>query len=309
VSVGQASKGLVTLNGNGTFSYDPNGKFEALGAGQTATDSFTYTVKDGAGASSTKTVTVTILGANDTPSSMADFNGVVKNGEIAVDASNGVLANDKDIDSDTLSVSALNGSAANLGKSIQGDYGALTMNADGSYSYVANTKPGSLPAKAVAQDEFSYTVSDGNGGFQTQTLTITVYDKGQTYMRGTDGANSMSGGNGSDVLDGGNGNDTLVGGNGPDVLLGGRGNDVMTGNSGPDTFVFNDQFGQDVITDFTAGQDLIQFDQDVFASYGAMLAAATQAGSDVLINAGGGNVITLQGVQLSNLQANDFLFV
>jgi Ca2+-binding RTX toxin-like protein len=183
------------------------------------------------------------------------------------------------------------------------------MNADGSYSYVANTKPGALPAKTVAQDEFTYTVSDGNGGFQTETLVITVYDKGQTYHRGTDGANDLSGGNGSDVLDGGNGNDMLTGGNGADVLLGGRGNDVLTGNSGPDTFVFNDNFGQDVITDFVRGQDTIQFDSDVFGSYSAMVAAATQSGSDVVIDAGGGNVITLNGVLLSSLQSSDFIFV
>ena len=45
--------GKVTDNGNGTFNYDPNGAFETLKAGATATDTFHYTVKDAAGASST----------------------------------------------------------------------------------------------------------------------------------------------------------------------------------------------------------------------------------------------------------------
>ena len=41
--------GLVTDNGDGTFTYDPNGQFESLAVGETATDSFTYTISDGNG--------------------------------------------------------------------------------------------------------------------------------------------------------------------------------------------------------------------------------------------------------------------
>ena len=59
-----ATKGKVTNNGDGTFTYDPNGAFATLAAGQTATDQFLYTVSDGSGASSTATVTVTITGQN-----------------------------------------------------------------------------------------------------------------------------------------------------------------------------------------------------------------------------------------------------
>ena len=36
--------GSVTNNNDGTFSYDANGAFEDLAAGETATDTFTYTV-------------------------------------------------------------------------------------------------------------------------------------------------------------------------------------------------------------------------------------------------------------------------
>ena len=57
--------GLVTDNGDGTFDYDPNGQFEDLADGETATDSFTYTVSDGNGGTSTATVTVTINGADE----------------------------------------------------------------------------------------------------------------------------------------------------------------------------------------------------------------------------------------------------
>lgn len=39
--------GSVTNNGDGTFTYNPNGQFNSLQAGETATDSFPYTISDG----------------------------------------------------------------------------------------------------------------------------------------------------------------------------------------------------------------------------------------------------------------------
>ena len=63
---------------------------------------------------------------------------------------------------DHLVVGAFNGSAGNVGHSIKGAYGSLTLNSDGSYVYTANK--GSLPSQIVAQDKFTYTASDGHGG-------------------------------------------------------------------------------------------------------------------------------------------------
>ena len=57
------TRGLVTNNGDGTFDYDPNGQFDQLAFGQSATDKFAYTVIDGDGASDTATVTITVTGA------------------------------------------------------------------------------------------------------------------------------------------------------------------------------------------------------------------------------------------------------
>ena len=54
--------GLVTNNGDGTFTYDPNGQFDSLGTGDSATDTFQYIVTDSAGESSTASVTITIEG-------------------------------------------------------------------------------------------------------------------------------------------------------------------------------------------------------------------------------------------------------
>ena len=50
---------------NGSFAYDPFGKFDDLLAGQTATDTFSYTLSDGEGGTDTATVTITIYGNNE----------------------------------------------------------------------------------------------------------------------------------------------------------------------------------------------------------------------------------------------------
>lgn len=56
------SGALVTLNADGTYSYDPNGAFDHLNTGDNATDSFSYSVSDGNGGTATTTVEITIDG-------------------------------------------------------------------------------------------------------------------------------------------------------------------------------------------------------------------------------------------------------
>jgi autotransporter-associated beta strand protein/VCBS repeat-containing protein len=56
---------VASPGGDGSFQYDPNGQFDHLGQGETATDTFTYTISDFAGQTSTATATVTIIGQND----------------------------------------------------------------------------------------------------------------------------------------------------------------------------------------------------------------------------------------------------
>src|SRR4051812_16183093 len=60
--------GTVTISASGLgINYTPAPSFQSLRAGQTATETFTYTVADQTGASSSASVTVTIVGANDGP--------------------------------------------------------------------------------------------------------------------------------------------------------------------------------------------------------------------------------------------------
>jgi len=90
-------------------------------------------------------------------------------------------------------------------------------------------------------------------------------------------------------------------------LDGGVGNDTLAGGAGNDTFVFHAGFGQDVITDFTIGSDVIELDDGMFADFAAVQAAATGSGNNTIIALDASNTITLQNVALANLHQNDFL--
>lgn len=145
---------------------------------------------------------------------------------------------------------------------------------------------------------------------------------GEDVLNGGNGADTLIGGNkadklyggrGKDVLNGGKGADLMVGGNGKDTLKGGAGDDRMTGGKGADTFVFQNKFGDDVITDFGARNNNEKIDlssvtqirhwNDLANNH--MEQAAN--GTDVVISQGG-NSITLLDVDLGDLGANDFLF-
>nr|WP_207233601.1 cadherin-like domain-containing protein [Salinicola tamaricis] len=90
-------------------------------------------------------------------------------------AAQGVLANDSDVDGDTLSVSAVNGVAGSVGQAIAGSNGGtFTLNADGSYSFDPGTAFDRLGAGQTDTTQIGYTVSDGQGGTATSTLTVTV---------------------------------------------------------------------------------------------------------------------------------------
>ncbi|HUH88514.1 MAG TPA: peroxidase family protein [Pusillimonas sp.] len=77
---------------------------------------------------------------------------------------------------------------------------------------------------------------------------------GNDVLDGGAGDDILNGGSGNDALEGGAGDDILNGGSGNDILHGGLGDDILTGGAGDDIFVFG---GNDLITDFTVGQDRI----------------------------------------------------
>ena len=98
-----------------------------------------------------------------------------------------------------------------------------------------------------------------------------------------------------------------------DALYSTSGTDILTGGSGADTFVFDKAaFGKDTVTDFIAtgaGHDILQFDHNVFSDFAAALAHATQAGNNFVIAYDTADTITLTGIKLNQLSADDFRIV
>ena len=135
---------------------------------------------------------------------------------------------------------------------------------------------------------------------------------GNDSITGNSGNNYLYGENGNDTIYGGAGRDVLVGNAGNDRLNGGSGNDRFYGNTGADTFIFSDGFGADRIHDFDAHSSAEKIDLagvSSITSFADLTANhMSQIGSDVLIDAGGGNSITLHGLSLADLDASDFLF-
>jgi len=152
--------GAVIDNGDGTLTYDPNGQFESLGVGQSSIDTFAYTVSDGQGDSDTATVTITITGVNDQPTASADTDTTDEDTAVVI----GVLTNDTDPDGDPLGVASVD---------TTGTLGLVTNNG-GSITYDPNGQFDWLGAGDTAIDTFSYTVSDGEGGTDPATVTVTV---------------------------------------------------------------------------------------------------------------------------------------
>ena len=151
-----------------SLTYSANGAAQdALAAGQTATDSFSYTVADAAGVTSTATVTVTVTGVNDAPVAVADSIAVNENATTA-NLVPLLLANDTDVDAgDTRSITAVN-TAGTIGSVL---FNAATQ----SLTYSANAAAqDALAAGQTATDSFSYTIADSQGTTSNATVTVTV---------------------------------------------------------------------------------------------------------------------------------------
>ena len=68
IAAGATGAGILTNNGDGTFTFAPNGQFTGLRQGAQAIVTFTYTATDPGGlTSNASTVTITVTGLNDTP--------------------------------------------------------------------------------------------------------------------------------------------------------------------------------------------------------------------------------------------------
>ncbi len=185
--VGQGN-GSLSFNSDGSYTFNPGADFDALAAGQSRDVTFSYTATDNnGGVSAPQTVTITVTGTNDAPVAIADTGSTGENATLTVDAAQGVLANDSDVDGGTLTVSAVNGTDINVGQAIAGSNGGtFTLNADGSYSFNPGTAFDRLAAGQTDTTQISYIVSDGQGGTATSTLIVTVTGTNDVPVAKTD---------------------------------------------------------------------------------------------------------------------------
>ncbi|WP_420641694.1 Ig-like domain-containing protein [Candidatus Leptofilum sp.] len=157
----------VSVNADGTFSYDPTGSatIQALDAGDTTSDSFDYTISDGDTGTDTGTVTINLTGVNDAPVASGDgpYNAT-EDVQLNINRAAGVLANDTDVDTDDVGTltAVINTTTSN---------GTLTLNPNGSFTYTPN-------ANYNGSDSFTYFANDGtvNSGSATVTINIASQD-------------------------------------------------------------------------------------------------------------------------------------
>ena len=124
----------------------------------------TVTADDGNGGSTETTFSWDV--DNPAPTASTDSNSIT---EDAVTVEGNVLTNDNDSDGDDITVTTVG--------DFVGDYGTLTLNTDGSYSYTldnSNSEVQGLAEGETLTDSFNYTNSDGEGGSASSNLTLTI---------------------------------------------------------------------------------------------------------------------------------------
>ena len=137
VLVSGPAHGVLTLNADGSFTYQPDANYSGP-------DSFVYRASDGTLQSGDTSVTLDVTAVADPPTAGADGYTIAEDTLLTVTAP-GVLGNDADPDvATTLSAVLVSGPA----------HGVLTLNADGSFTYQPD-------ANYSGPDSFVYRASDG----------------------------------------------------------------------------------------------------------------------------------------------------
>ena len=151
------------------------------------------------------------------------------------------------------------------------------------------------------------TIYGGPGGDDTNRDDIDG-GPGDDRLFGGRGDDTLYGGEGNDTLKGGAGADTIWAGSGDDRLDGGAGADVLDGGIGFDTFLFAPGHGEDTVTDFRNGRDLIDVTAFDLPGFDDLSLSAAPDGVTIELTDHGGGTILLEGFDIANLDAADFLF-
>jgi len=136
-----------SLSGSGASrTYTPDQNYNGA-------DFFTFVANDGTADSNVATVSVTVIPVNDAPVAAGDAITVAEDSAIVVD----LLANDFDVDEDTLTITSVDPPA----------HGTAIPQADGTVLYMPQ-------ANYNGGDSFTYSIADGNGGTDSASVAIAV---------------------------------------------------------------------------------------------------------------------------------------
>ncbi|WP_297921506.1 calcium-binding protein, partial [uncultured Agitococcus sp.] len=221
-----------------------------------------YNVTDGI-SSSSATLNVTVSpsgGGNIPPEAIDDYAITGVNQPVTID----VLANDYDLDGDTLSLYQVY---------VSPEVGQVVVNENSTITFIPNEG-------FIGQAQIEYSIQDSSGMSPSVAfLYVNVQIQSGQFLQGTDGDDFLVGTLGADTIVGMGGNDWLLGdsddGTGQylagsdDVLVGGTGNDRLTGVSGNDVYVFYQGDGQDQINNYDPNQTINEIqsvDRLVFGS-------------------------------------------
>ena len=329
-SVTATTFGSYSVNaGTGVWTYnvdDTNDTLEALTSTQSITDTFIVVADDpdvGAADGST-TVTIVIKGKKDAPAGGPDTNTTTEDATLT--STTKVLANDTDIDAGqttTLKVSKVYSSVdpeqKAAGTAVYGNYGTLTLKADGSYTYVADLPNADVIVTGQQpSDTFTYILIDTDGLTATATLIIGVTGvEDGTVIGATSRADNITGSNNSDTISGLDGDDIINGGGSADSIGGDAGNDTLNGEGGADTITggagfdtINGGAGEDNV-DGGADGDTISggADADTLSGGAGVDIVNGDAGNDTVKGGDGDDTLT-GGADTDTLQGeggNDYL--
>ena len=148
---------IVTEPAHGILSGTAANRTYTPSANFNGSDSFTFVANDGNSDSAPATISLTVTPVADAPQATDDTYSTAEDTPLIVNAANGVLANDSDVDGDALTVVKLSDPT----------HGALTLNSDGSFSYTPNANFNGL-------DSFTYQAQDGALDSNVATVTLQV---------------------------------------------------------------------------------------------------------------------------------------
>jgi uncharacterized protein len=267
--------------------------FDPLRVGESATDSFTYTITDTGGLTRTATVTVTVNGVADAPVTQSGtilddiligadgndtFNALAGNdivdGGSGVDILNGDEGNDRLILGTAASGSAINGGADTdtlvVKSTLTSLAGLISIEALELVGGAGITLTGAQFANGLAKTTAvsgtgSITVNmDAGINFLSQSFAFS--GSGVTVnVNGSAGNDIIKSGAGVHIINSGDGNDQIRGGISADIINGGNGNDKIIGNRGADIITGGE--GSDQFRYLFAGETLLDAGADRITDY------------------------------------------